>query len=95
MPVWCAHLPRRGLTAAPFKPTPNRYAEHLRDRTRTARAAALHRTSPRSGSKNESVSALLRSALGVVGPGVNRLRRFNITLRYANRRAVTALAMLQ
>ena len=27
--------------------------------------------------------------------GVNRLRRFNITLRYANRRAVTALATLQ
>lgn len=45
--------------------------------------------------KNESVSAPLRGALGVTCPGVNRLRRFNITLRYANRRAVTALAMLQ
>ena len=38
---------------------------------------------------------LLRSALGGTGPGVNRLRRFNITLRYANRRPVTLLAQLQ
>ena len=60
-----------------------------------AEPASLRRASRRSASKNESVSALLRSALAYWSGGQSACGRLNITLRYANRRAVTALAWLQ
>ena len=68
-----------GLTAARFKPNLHRYAECPGDRE----------------GKSESVSALLRSALAFWSGGQSACGRLNITLRYANRRAVTALAWLQ